>query len=168
MTRKKSTKTRKNRKGGSRIDEQQLSMFLDELNREIWENPYVLDGNIKNLNRYIDELHAIKNKLYTMPKLTPEQIKEANKIKIPTTTREDIFRKILDVHEENIFTLRDDCEDAFAEIDNEIAKMLVPEPYNNELLKYVVESDIFHKRIDDIYKMLGIYDYRAEVLFPDI
>lgn len=162
-------KTRKNikQKGGNYFDEKHLLQFLDNLNKEIWENKYVLDNNIKKINGYINEIHAIKNKLDAIPN---EQLKELLNRQDEIKTAQDIEKEVKEnlfnpkKNENNINDLRENLEGLFSEINNEIADMLSPEQ-DDDLIEYVVNSDVFQEQIDNIYKMLGIYNLRPEVLF---
>lgn len=169
----KTIKIRKNikQKGGSRFDEQRLLQFLDNLNKEIWENKYVLDNNIKKLIVCIDKMHSIKNKLDTIPN---EKIQQFLNRPIEMVTKEEIIKKAREqlfnpniktmTQEDDIDYLSEELEELFFEVDNEIADMLSPEPDNN-LTEYIQNSDIYKEQIDNIYKMLGIYNLRPEVLF---
>jgi hypothetical protein len=169
----KTRKIRKNikQKGGSHFDEQRLLQFLDNLNKEIWENKYVLDNNIKKINGCIDEIHSIKNKLDTIPN---EKIQQFLNGPREILTHEEFSKKVKEqlfnqnkkarTLEDEIDYLRENLEQLFFEIDNEIADMLSPEPDNN-LTEYIQNSVIYQEQIDNIYKMLGIYNLRPEVLF---
>jgi len=150
----KTKKNRKNRKGGSQIDEQQLTHILDELKQQIWVNTNSLD--IKKLNTYINEIHTIKNKLDTMPMPKPENTSVFKSIEeIREEVNNNLYDPNMKTRETRYEDLEDEIQELFYQVNNVIADALVPE-HTNELIYYVLDNDDFQNQINNIYKILGI------------